>query len=140
MVAPLAYQKGPLTPYCQATFELCKIVAAHVHCTQQQQHTTHNTQKLVTCAQPSINLTENKTKNLGLPSPNLAGTTTLAGDHHPHLTSRLHSLGYSSDTKARFWKLNVDFFRTHLGNNHTGYETGLDVAPGGIEPLGIMAG
>ena len=33
MVAPLAYQKGPLTPYSQATLELCKIVAAHVHCT-----------------------------------------------------------------------------------------------------------
>jgi len=32
MVAPLAYQKGPLTPYCHATFELCRIVAAHVHC------------------------------------------------------------------------------------------------------------
>jgi hypothetical protein len=31
MVAPLAYQKGPLTPYSQATLELCKIVAAHVH-------------------------------------------------------------------------------------------------------------
>ena len=25
------YQKGPLTPYCQATLELCKRVAAHVH-------------------------------------------------------------------------------------------------------------
>lgn len=24
-------QKGPLTPYSQATLELCKIVAAHVH-------------------------------------------------------------------------------------------------------------
>lgn len=33
MVAPLAYQKGPLTPYCHATLELCRIVAAHVHCT-----------------------------------------------------------------------------------------------------------
>jgi hypothetical protein len=33
MVAPLAYQKGPLTPYSQATLELCKIVAAHVHYT-----------------------------------------------------------------------------------------------------------
>lgn len=33
MVAPLAYQKGPLTPYSQATLELCKIVAAHVHLT-----------------------------------------------------------------------------------------------------------
>lgn len=31
MVAPLAYQNGPLTPYSQATFELCNIVAAHVH-------------------------------------------------------------------------------------------------------------
>jgi len=34
MVAPLAYQKGPLTPYSQATLELCSIVAAHVHCTK----------------------------------------------------------------------------------------------------------
>ncbi len=32
IVAPEAYQKGPLTPYCQATFELCKSVAAQVHC------------------------------------------------------------------------------------------------------------
>lgn len=31
IVAPLAYQNGPLTPYSQATFELCNIVAAHVH-------------------------------------------------------------------------------------------------------------
>lgn len=31
MVAPLAYQKGPLTPYSHATLELCKMVAAHVH-------------------------------------------------------------------------------------------------------------
>lgn len=31
-VAPLAYQKGPLTPYCHATLELCRMVAAHVHC------------------------------------------------------------------------------------------------------------
>ena len=31
MVAPLAYQKGPLTPYSQATLELCRIVAAQVH-------------------------------------------------------------------------------------------------------------
>lgn len=30
-VAPLAYQNGPLTPYCHATLELCRIVAAHVH-------------------------------------------------------------------------------------------------------------
>ncbi len=39
MVAPLAYQKGPLTPYSHATFELCKIVAAHVHCTVPQSDT-----------------------------------------------------------------------------------------------------
>jgi hypothetical protein len=39
MVAPLAYQKGPLTPYSHATFELCKIVAAHVHCTVPQSGT-----------------------------------------------------------------------------------------------------
>jgi hypothetical protein len=32
MVAPLAYQKGPDTPYCHATFEDCKRVAAQVHC------------------------------------------------------------------------------------------------------------
>jgi hypothetical protein len=25
------YQKGPETPYCQATFEDCRRVAAHVH-------------------------------------------------------------------------------------------------------------
>lgn len=31
IVAPLAYQKGPLIPYSQATLELCKMVAAHVH-------------------------------------------------------------------------------------------------------------
>lgn len=31
-VAPDAYQNGPDTPYCHATFELCNIVAAHVHC------------------------------------------------------------------------------------------------------------
>ena len=29
-VAPLAYQKGPLTPYRYATPEDCKSVAAHV--------------------------------------------------------------------------------------------------------------
>jgi hypothetical protein len=29
--APAPYQKGPLTPYCHATLELCKSVAAHVH-------------------------------------------------------------------------------------------------------------
>ena len=31
IVAPLAYQKGPLIPYSQATLELCKMVAAQVH-------------------------------------------------------------------------------------------------------------
>jgi hypothetical protein len=36
--------------------------------------------------------------------------------------------------------MNVEYLRTHLRNNHTGYETGLDVAPGGIEPLGIVPG
>ena len=30
-VAPLAYQKGPETPYRYATPELCRRVAAHVH-------------------------------------------------------------------------------------------------------------
>lgn len=28
---PSAYQNGPDTPYCHATLELCKSVAAHVH-------------------------------------------------------------------------------------------------------------
>jgi len=37
IVAPLAYQKGPLIPYCQATLELCRMVAAHVHCINWQQ-------------------------------------------------------------------------------------------------------
>jgi hypothetical protein len=36
IVAPLAYQKGPLTPYSQATLELCKIVAEHVHFTKKK--------------------------------------------------------------------------------------------------------
>jgi len=31
MVAPDAYQKGPDTPYFQATFDDCRRVAAHVH-------------------------------------------------------------------------------------------------------------
>ena len=31
IVAPEAYQKGPETPYCQATLEDCKRVAAQVH-------------------------------------------------------------------------------------------------------------
>jgi len=30
-VAPLAYQKGPETPYLYAIPELCRRVAAHVH-------------------------------------------------------------------------------------------------------------
>jgi len=38
MVAPLAYQNGPLTPYCHATFELCSMVAAHVHYSPIDQH------------------------------------------------------------------------------------------------------
>ena len=31
-VAPAAYQKGPVMPYCHATFEDWRRVAAHVHC------------------------------------------------------------------------------------------------------------
>lgn len=31
MVAPDAYQKGPLTPYLYATLADCSSVAAHVH-------------------------------------------------------------------------------------------------------------
>merc|ERR1719181_133821 len=32
MEAPEAYQKGPVMPYCQATLEDWRRVAAHVHC------------------------------------------------------------------------------------------------------------
>ena len=32
MDAPEAYQKGPVMPYCQATLDDWRSVAAHVHC------------------------------------------------------------------------------------------------------------
>jgi len=31
-VAPDAYQKGPVMPYCHATLDDCRSVAAQVHC------------------------------------------------------------------------------------------------------------
>ena len=34
IVAPEAYQKGPDTPYCHATLDDWRSVAAHVHCEQ----------------------------------------------------------------------------------------------------------